>query len=803
MGIGPFPAGSREPLADPLWPLDPATAGPSLGDSMPSMLAPGGWARWTRITPDRDRIPLAYEGTDWDALSESWGAAGVVSAGLLLGEIDVPRAGGYLIDALGVGSFTIDARRYVGNPYAAASPFVTPAVLEAGRHRVALRVSGMGPREVRFRMVAEDAPLVVFGRDITMPDLVVGESLDGWGAVAVANLSGSRLVGGILRFGDGERIAAVSVPIPPLEPEAILKLPFPVRTLRPPVAGERCPERIVLDAPHGELAFACSLRVREPRATRIETFRSREDGSVQKYGLLPPSGDGPGPFAVVLSLHGASCDPEPQVASYAPKDWAFVVAPTNTRPYGFDWQDWGRRNAINTLDEILARHPIDPDRVLLAGHSMGGHGTWHVGTAHADRFAGLAPSAGWANFSSYVPFTLRRDVNGADPRLLALAQRALAPDNPIPLMANLRGMPVFVLHGAKDDNVPVFQGRWLAARAREEGASVTYREVPEMGHWWDDPGTPGVDCVDLPAMMDSLRGWRRDPLPRAVALRSFDIGTCRRSHWLTVEEAEHPFDRVAVDALLAGTGDIRITTEGARAIALEPAGLVAPGRVSIEIDGDRLSVAWREGSLRLRKEAKGWKPSNAPPPVARRSSIKDPYFAPFTYVYETGGSPEENDAARRLAVLDAQAWYLRADGYAPVLPDTAVTPEILAERNLILYATPGGHAVLRKIAGDLPIRIARDGVALAGRIYAGSVAARFAYPNPRAPGRLIEVVAGTDRAALELAAASNPCYSGSGFPDFIVYDADARRQGWGAVRAAGFFDADGRVPVDGRDAVLR
>ncbi len=205
----------------------------------------------------------------------------------------------------------------------------------------------------------------------------------------------------------------------------------------------------------------------------------------------------------------------------------------------------------------------------------------------------------------------------------------------------------------------------------------------------------------------------------------------------------------------------------------------------------------------MRKEAKGWKPTKAPPPAARRASIKDPYFAPFTYVYETGGSPEENDAARRLAVLDAQAWYLRADGYAPVLPDTAVTPEIIGERNLILYATPGGHSILRKIAGDLPIRIARDGVVLAGRSYGSPMATRFAYPNPRAPGRLIEVVAGTDRAALELAAASNPCYSGSGYPDFIVYDVDARRQGWGAVRAAGFFDADGRVPVDGRDAVLR
>jgi predicted esterase len=801
--IGPFTAGSREPLADPAWPFDPAGPTSSLGDSMPSMLGPGGWVRWKELAPDGDRIPLAYEGTEWDALAESWGAAGVVSAGIVTGELDVPRAGAFLIDAAGIGSFTIDARRYVGNPYASASPFLTPAVLDAGRHRVVLRVGGMGPRDVRFRLVAQSAPVVLLEKDVTLPDLVVGEPLEGWGAVAIVNLSGRRLADCVLRFGDGEKIAATTVPIPPLESEAILKVPFPIRTLRSPAAGERYPEEIVIDSPAGAAALACSLRVRDPHATRLATFRSREDGSVQKYGLLPPSADGPGPFALILSLHGASCDPEPQVASYVPKDWAYVVAPTNTRPYGFDWQDWGRRNAISTLDQVLARHPIDPDRVLLAGHSMGGHGTWHVGISHADRFAGLAPSAGWASLPTYVPFTLRRDVNGADPRLLAITQRAVAPDNPFPLLANLRGMPVFVLHGSKDDNVPVFQGRLLAARALEAGAAVTYREVPEMGHWWDDPATPGVDCVDLAAMMDSLRGWCRDPLPRSVTLRTYDLGTCDRSHWLTVEEAEHPFDPVTVDARADEDGSITLTSAGARAIAIEPRGLAVPGKIAFTLDGDRLSAAWREGPVRFRKDGMDWKRVDGPPPVARRAPIKAPFFAPFALVYETGGSPEENETARRLAVLDAQAWYLRADGYAPVLPDTAVTAEILAERNLILYATPGGHAILRKVAGALPIRVSRDRITLAGRGYEGSMATRFAYPNPLAPGRLIEVVAGTDRAALELAAASNPCYSGSGYPDFIVYDAEARRLGWGAVKAAGFFDAEGRVPVEGRDAVLR
>jgi pimeloyl-ACP methyl ester carboxylesterase len=37
---------------------------------------------------------------------------------------------------------------------------------------------------------------------------------------------------------------------------------------------------------------------------------------------------------------------------------------------------------------------IDPDRVYLCGHSMGGYGSWTLGAHHADQIAAIAPSAG-------------------------------------------------------------------------------------------------------------------------------------------------------------------------------------------------------------------------------------------------------------------------------------------------------------------------------------------------------------------------------------------------------------------------
>ena len=39
---------------------------------------------------------------------------------------------------------------------------------------------------------------------------------------------------------------------------------------------------------------------------------------------------------------------------------------------------------------------IDEDRIYLKGESMGGGGTWYVGTRHPDIFAAIAPVyGGW------------------------------------------------------------------------------------------------------------------------------------------------------------------------------------------------------------------------------------------------------------------------------------------------------------------------------------------------------------------------------------------------------------------------
>ncbi len=59
------------------------------------------------------------------------------------------------------------------------------------------------------------------------------------------------------------------------------------------------------------------------------------------------------------------------------------------------WTTSGTEEFVMELIEAAKRtHKLDPNRIYITGHSMGGFGSWHLGAHHADVFAGVAPYAG-------------------------------------------------------------------------------------------------------------------------------------------------------------------------------------------------------------------------------------------------------------------------------------------------------------------------------------------------------------------------------------------------------------------------
>jgi dienelactone hydrolase len=291
--------------------------------------------------------------------------------------------------------------------------------------------------------------------------------------------------------------------------------------------------------------------LRTPKAAdapRSITYASRVDGSAQYIAIVPPKGGGgqadaasdgqpgqkPGEKpGLVLSLHGASVEATSQAAAYAPREGLLIACPTNRRPFGFDWEDWGRIDAIESMDEVARRFGTDPSRQYLTGHSMGGHGTWNIGVLHPERFAAIAPSAGWLSFDTY---TSRGGPVYAPPGPLGdVFREARASSDTLAYFANLRGKGIYILHGDADDNVPVAQARQARAALDALGIAYSFHEQPGAGHWWDDdsPGG-GAACVDWPGIWDMFAAHRlpTEPKPATVTPpldeRGFSRGAFKR-----------------------------------------------------------------------------------------------------------------------------------------------------------------------------------------------------------------------------------------------------------------------------------
>ncbi len=126
---------------------------------------------------------------------------------------------------------------------------------------------------------------------------------------------------------------------------------------------------------------------------------------------------------------------------------------------------------INLLDEVLAEQPIDRQRLYLTGLSMGGYGSWDLGTRLADRWAAVAPICGGG------------DELYAD---------------------RLVGVPVWAWHGDADDVVPVQKSRSMIEAIRRAGGEPEYTELAGVGH---DSWTPAYTRADgvLPWMFAQRR----------------------------------------------------------------------------------------------------------------------------------------------------------------------------------------------------------------------------------------------------------------------------------------------------------
>ncbi len=187
-----------------------------------------------------------------------------------------------------------------------------------------------------------------------------------------------------------------------------------------------------------------------------KAYRSPVDGTLQPYRILISESYKAGkPAPLVVALHGMGGDENSMFDFYGgqlkreAERLGFVVVCPKGRDTASMYRGSAEQDVMDVIAETRRDYAIDPDRIYLMGHSMGGYGTWSVAMAHPDVFAALGPISGGGEASG---------------------------------MVKIARIPEYVVHGDDDRTVSVTQSRTMVEAGKKAGADIAYVEVPGGSH---------------------------------------------------------------------------------------------------------------------------------------------------------------------------------------------------------------------------------------------------------------------------------------------------------------------------------
>jgi poly(3-hydroxybutyrate) depolymerase len=224
-------------------------------------------------------------------------------------------------------------------------------------------------------------------------------------------------------------------------------------------------------------AVATAARTgKNPFATKTGDFKRHylldTAGEIIPYHMyVPTSYNGSRAYPLIIALHGLGGTEDAFFENYdkafpplAEQHGYIVAGVLGYRVDGsYGWglgnppadpnarrtQDLSEQDVMRVLDLARKNYKIDPNRIYLMGHSMGGIGTWKLAPKYPELWAAIAPFSG-----SGAPATLER----------------------------IKSVPEFVVHGDNDPTVNVQGSRTMVAKMKELGIEVKYVEVPGGNH---------------------------------------------------------------------------------------------------------------------------------------------------------------------------------------------------------------------------------------------------------------------------------------------------------------------------------
>ena len=532
-------------------------------------------------------------------------------------------------------------------------------------------------------------------------------------------------------------------------------------------------------------------------------YVSRIDGSVQPFGLVIPRGWTPHSgkrWRLDFWFHGRGetlselafvADRMKNPGEFAPAD-AFVLHLYGRYCNGSRFA--GETDFWEAFEEVQSRFPIDEDRLVVRGFSLGGASAWHFAVHHAARWAAAAPGAGFSETAEFLRVFQQEQLKPA-----VWEQKLWRLHDATANAVNVSMVPLIAYSGEDDRQIQAAEAMRTALRA--EGLELTHLIGPKTGHKYE----PGAKA-ELNRRLDALAAVGRTRVPKEVRMVTHSLRYTRMA-WVTVDALTEHWEPGRVMAQLPEGGTpLRIEAEGVEALTLDfgpgeaPFPAHRPVQVAFAGSGNTVTVeSTRPGTDRswkasFHRKNGVWKTGPDLGGGLRKrhglqGPIDDAFMDSFLMVLPTGNPLNarvdgwvKGESARAI-----EHWRRHYRGDARQKSDQEVSEADIRDHNLVLWGDPSSNRLLAKIAPSLPIRWEKDQIVVGTQTFSTETHVPILiFPNPLNPTRYVVLNSGFTFRDYDYL---NNARQTPKLPDWAIIDLqqapNARTPG--GISAAGFF----------------
>lgn len=404
----------------------------------------------------------------------------------------------------------------------------------------------------------------------------------------------------------------------------------------------------------------------------------------------------------------------------------------------------GEIDLFEVLDAVKKQYPIDENRILVRGFSMGGAAAWHFAAHYAGEWAAAAPGAGFSESADFLKVYERETIKPTwwEEKLYHMYD---ATD----YAANLFNLPTVAYSGEIDGQIQA--ARIMEKALAAEGMTLKHVIGPNTPHRYHPDSK-----LEIANVLDAIAEKGRDPYPSKIRFTTFTL-RYNRMKWVTVDAIDEHWERARLDAELLKDGvQVKASNVGAFTLKFGPGGVPfdLDAKPAAIINGQRVVAAGprTDGSwsASFRRVGDKWVTGSPTGSELRKKHglqgpVDDAFMDSFIFVKPTG-TPAAPGIAKWVAAEQAHAiteWRRQYRGDAQVRDDSAVTDADIASSNLVLWGDPGSNKVLARLADKLPVKWVGTELVVGSQKYSAETHAPILiYPNPLNPNKYVVLNSG-------------------------------------------------------------